>query len=409
MHPAILTIGPDRGSLDWPFFDEGHRRLVGELDEWLAMRPFETIDHRDVDAACRNLAPMLGAAGAFRHIAPAAYGGSRAEIDSRALCLSRETLAWHDGLADFSFAMQGLGSGAISLAGSPALKARILPEVARGRLIMAFALSEPEAGSDVAAMTCRADLDGDYYVLDGEKTWISNGGIADAYTVFARTGEAPGTRGISAFVLWADTPGFEIAERIEVIAPHPLARIRFRNCRIPVENRLGEAGQGFKLAMRTLDIFRPSVAAAAIGFARRALDEALAHVKSRRIFGGTLADLQLTQAKLGDMATMIDAAALLTYRAAWRRDVQNLPATREAAMAKMTATENAQWVIDQAVQLFGGRGVRAGEIVERLYREIRALRIYEGATEVQKLIVARELLRDGVRVEGELAKANHGA
>jgi acyl-CoA dehydrogenase len=247
-------------------------------------------------------------------------------------------------------------------------------------------------------MTCRAALDGDHYVLDGEKTWISNGGIADVYTVFARTGEAPGTRGISAFVVAADTPGFEIAERIDVMAPHPLARLRFRNCRILAENRLGAAGEGFKIAMRTLDIFRPSVAAAAIGFARRALDEALAHVKQRRMFGGALADLQLTQAKLGDMATMIDAAALLTYRAAWRRDVQRLPATREAAMAKMTATENAQWVIDQAVQLFGGRGVRVGEIVERLYREIRALRIYEGATEVQKLIVARELLKDDARL-----------
>jgi acyl-CoA dehydrogenase len=247
-------------------------------------------------------------------------------------------------------------------------------------------------------MACRAELDGDHYVLNGDKTWISNGGIADFYTLFARTGEATGARGISAFVAPADAPGLEIAERIEVIAPHPLARLRFRNCRVPMENRLGEAGEGFKIAMRTLDIFRPSVAAAALGFARRALDEALAHVRSRRLFGGTLADLQLTQAKLGDMATMIDAAALLTYRAAWRRDVQQLPAIREAAMAKMTATENAQWVIDQAVQLFGGRGVRVGEIVERLYREIRALRIYEGATEVQKLIVARELLKDDVRI-----------
>ncbi len=409
MERTNSRIGPDRGLLDWPFFDEGHRALVGELDAWLATRPFHTIDHLNADAACRSLAPILGAAGVFRPVAPAAYGGYRAEIDSRAVCLSRETLAWHDGLADFSFAMQGLGSGAISLAGSAALKDRILPDVVRGRLITAFALSEPEAGSDVAAMTCQAALDGDHYVLDGEKTWISNGGIADVYTVFARTGEAPGTRGISAFVVWADTPGFEIAERIDVIAPHPLARIRFGNCRIPVGNLVGEAGQGFKLAMRTLDIFRPSVAAAAIGFARRALDEALAHVKSRRMFGGTLADLQLTQAKLGDMATMIDAAALLTYRAAWRRDQQQLPATREAAMAKMTATENAQWVIDQAVQLFGGRGVRAGEIVERLYREIRALRIYEGATEVQKLIVARELLRDGVRVEGASANTGYGA
>jgi acyl-CoA dehydrogenase len=406
MNTPETKIGPDRSSLDWPFFDEGHRAFVRDADAWLAAAPFKGIDHRDADAACRRLVPMLGRAGLLAHVAPGAYGGAREAIDSRTLCLARETLAWHDGLADFSFAMQGLGSGAISLAGSEALKARILPKVARGELITAFALSEPDAGSDVAAMTCRATLDGDHYVLEGEKTWISNGGIADLYTVFARTGEAPGTRGISAFVVEADTSGFEIAERIDVIAPHPLARLRFRNCRVPAENRLGEAGEGFKIAMRTLDIFRPSVGAAALGFARRALDEALAHVKSRRMFGATLADLQLTQAKLGDMATMIDSAALLTYRAAWRRDVQKLPITREAAMAKMTATENAQWTIDQALQLFGGRGVRVGEIVERLYREIRALRIYEGATEVQKLIVARELLRDGVRVSQE---QNHGA
>jgi alkylation response protein AidB-like acyl-CoA dehydrogenase len=398
MTEAVSRAGPERGALDWPFFDEGHRALARDLDGWLATKPLEAIDHHNADAACRRLVPQLGGAGVLANVAPAAFGGARAEIDSRALCLVRETLAWHDGLADFAFAMQGLGSGAISLAGSEALKRRFLPRVARGELIAAFALSEPEAGSDVAAMSCRAAWDGDAYALDGEKTWISNGGVADFYTVFARTGEAPGARGISAFVVPADTPGLEIAERIDVIAPHPLARLRFRNCRISPENRLGESGEGFKIAMRTLDIFRASVAAAALGFARRALDEALAHVRKRRMFGGALGDLQLTQAKLGDMATMIDAAALLTYRAAWRRDVQKLPATREAAMAKMTATENAQWVIDQAVQLFGGRGVRVGEIVERLYREIRALRIYEGATEVQKLIVARELLKDEGRV-----------
>jgi acyl-CoA dehydrogenase len=398
MNPPDAEKGPDRSALDWPFFDDGHRALVRSVDGWIATNPFGAIDHHDADAACRRLVPQLGAGGLLANVTPGAYGGARPLIDSRSVCLLRETLAWRDGLADFAFAMQGLGSGAISLAGSDALKADILPRVARGELIAAFALSEPEAGSDVAAMTCRAVSAGDHYVLDGEKTWISNGGIADVYTVFARTGEAPGTRGISAFVVPADTPGFEIAERIDVMAPHPLARIRFRDCRVPGENRLGEAGEGFKIAMRTLDIFRPSVAAAALGFARRALDEALAHTKSRRMFGGALADLQLTQAKLGDMATMIDAAALLTYRAAWRRDVQKLPATREAAMAKMTATENAQWVIDQAVQMFGGRGVRVGEIVERLYRDIRALRIYEGATEVQKLIVARELLKDRGRI-----------
>ena len=393
-----IRIGPDRGGLAWPFFDDGHRALVREMDAWLATAPFAGLDHHDPDAACRKLAPMLGGAGLLAYAIPGAYGGAREGIDSRSLCLARETLAWHDGLADFAFAMQGLGSGAISLAGSEALKAEILPKVARGDLVMAFALSEPEAGSDVAAMACAARDDGDCYVLDGEKTWISNGGIADVYTVFARSGEAPGARGISAFVVFADAPGLEIAERIEVIAPHPLARLRFSGCRVPKAQRLGAAGEGFKIAMRTLDIFRPSVGAAALGFARRALDEALAHVKSRRMFGATLADLQLTQARLGEMATLIDAAALLTCRAAWRRDVERLPATREAAMAKMTATENAQVVIDQAVQMFGGRGVRVGEIVERLYREIRALRIYEGATEVQKLIVARELLKDEIRV-----------
>ena len=289
--------------------------------------------------------------------------------------------------------MQGLGSGAISLMGSDALRQRYLPRVASGEAIAAFALSEPDAGSDVAALACEARLDGDHYVLNGAKTWISNGGIADFYCVFARTGEAPGARGISAFVVDADTPGFEVAERIDLIAPHPLATITFDNCRIPVSQRLGEAGQGFKLAMMTLDIFRASVAAAALGFARRALDEGLARAKSRRMFGQTLADLQLTQAALGDMATAIDASALLTYRAAWMRDVQKQRTTREAAMAKMTATESAPSVIDRALQMFGGAGVVSGMPVEKLYREVRALRIYEGATEVQKLIIARELLK----------------
>jgi Acyl-CoA dehydrogenases len=270
----------------------------------------------------------------------------------------------------------------------------VLPKVASGEWIAAFALTEPEAGSDVGAMACAARREGDEYVLDGEKTWISNGGIADVYCVFARTGDAPGTRGLSAFVVFPDQPGFEVAERLDVIAPHPLARLRFAGLRVPAANRLGAQGEGFKIAMRTLDIFRASVAAAAVGFARRALDEALAHARNRRMFGQALADFQLTQAKLGDMATDLDAAALLTARAAWTRDVARRPTTREAAMAKMTATENAQRIIDAAVQMHGGQGVRVGVKVESLYREIRALRIYEGATEVQKLIVARELLRD---------------
>jgi acyl-CoA dehydrogenase len=319
----------------------------------------------------------------------------RPRLDSRTLCLARETLAYHDGLADFAFAMQGLGSGAITLAGSTAQRARWLPLVAQGVAIAAFALSEPDAGSDVGGMRMQAKRERDGWTLDGCKTWISNGGIADFYCVFARTGDGSGAQGISAFVVPADAAGLTVSERIELIAPHPLARLEFRNCRLPVDALLGEEGAGFKLAMRTLDIFRTSVAASALGLARRALDEALQRASSRRMFGRTLGDFQLTQAKLGEMASAIDAAALLTYRAAWLRDARDQRSTKEAAMAKMVATESAQVVIDAAVQMFGGQGVVSGEKVERLYREIRALRIYEGATEVQKLIVGRELLRRG--------------
>jgi len=391
----VDRLAPTRAHLSWPFFGPEHREFAAEFDRFATSGALDGIDHHDTDNACRTLVRKLGAAGLLRACVPAAYGGLTDPLESRRICLARETLAYHDGLADFAFAMQGLGTGAISLAGSDALKEQILPKVASGELISAFALSETEAGSDVAAMCCAARTDGDHYVLSGDKTWISNGGIADVYTVFARTDDIPGTRGISAFVVFADDPGFSIAERIDVMAPHPLATIRFSQARIPGTRRLGAPGEGFKIAMRTLDIFRSSVAAAALGFARRALDEALRHVRSRAMFGATLADLQLTQAKLGEMATMIDAAALLVYRAAWRRDVEKQATTREAAMAKMAATESAQLVIDAAVQMFGGRGVRIGEIVERLYREIRALRIYEGATEVQKLIIARELLKHG--------------
>lgn len=377
--------------LDLPFFDDEHRRLAADLDA-VAAGLCAGSDHGDTDAACRALVRALGEAGVLRHCVPAAHGGARAALDSRSLVVCRETLARHDGLADFAFAMQGLGSGPVTLAGSPPLQAEVLPRVARGEWIAAFALSEPEAGSDVAAIACTARDDGDAWVLDGEKTWISNGGIADFYCVFARTGEAPGTRGLSCLLVRAGTPGFEIAERIDVIAPHPLARLRFSGCRVPKSHLLGTPGEGFKLAMRTLDIFRASVAAAALGFARRALDEALAHAAGRRMFGQRLADFQLTQATLGDMAADIDAAALLTYRAAWARDVASRRTTREAAMAKMVATENAQKVIDRAVQMHGGQGVRVGSAVESLYREIRALRIYEGATEVQRLIIGRDLL-----------------
>ncbi|MEN3291712.1 MAG: acyl-CoA dehydrogenase [Burkholderiales bacterium] len=383
----------DKSYLSWPFLDARHRELEQSLDEWASRHVSQQHEH-DVDAACRHLVRRLGDAGWLRYaIGGTAYGAVGESIDTRAVCLIRETLARYSGLADFAFAMQGLGSGAITLFGTAEHKQRYLTRVGVGDAITAFALSEPEAGSDVAAMQCAAVADGDHYVLNGEKTWISNGGIADVYVVFARTGEAPGARGISAFIVDADTPGFSIAERIEVIAPHPLARIRFSDCRIPAANRLGEAGQGFKVAMATLDIFRTSVAAASLGFARRALDEALQRATSRKMFGQALADFQLTQAKLAQMATGIDAAALLTYRAAWQRD-QGHRVTKEAAMAKLTATETAQQVIDAAVQMFGGMGVVSEQPVERLYREIRALRIYEGATEVQQLIIARELLRE---------------
>lgn len=382
----------DNSYLKWPFFEPHHARLAQSLDAWAA----QNIAHAhgsDVDVECRQLVKALGEAGWLRHaVAGMAYGGAGEQIDTRAICLIRETLARHSGLADFAFAMQGLGSGALSLACTDEQKRRYLSRVARGEAIAAFALSEPEAGSDVAAMACEAQRDGDHYVINGEKTWISNGGIADFYVVFVRTGEAPGARGISALIVDADTPGFEIAERIHVIAPHPLARLRFNNCRVPVSQRVGAAGEGFKVAMRTLDVFRTSVAAASLGFARRAMDEALHRVTTRKMFNGLLADFQLTQAKVAQMATQIDSAALLTYRAAWLRD-QGENVTREAAMAKMTATENAQQVIDAAVQIWGGLGVVSEQPVERLYREIRALRIYEGATEVQQLIIGRDLIK----------------
>ena len=383
----------DTTYLAWPFFDDRHRELQARLEGW-ATDNISQAHHADVDAECRALVKSLGAAGWLRHaVAGAEFGGAGEALDTRALCLIRETLARHSGLADFAFAMQGLGSGAISLDGTPQQKQRYLPRVARGEAIAAFALSEPDAGSDVAAMALDARVDGDHVVLNGEKTWISNGGIADFYVVFARSGEAPGSRGISAFIVDAGTPGFEIAERINVIAPHPLARLKFSHCRVPLSQRVGAAGQGFKVAMRTLDVFRTSVAAAALGFARRAMDEALQRATTRRMFNGVLADFQLTQAKLAQMATTIDSAALLTYRAAWQRD-QGRTVTKEAAMAKMVATEGAQQVIDAAVQIWGGMGVVSEQPVERLYREIRSLRIYEGATEVQQLIIARELLKN---------------
>jgi alkylation response protein AidB-like acyl-CoA dehydrogenase len=388
--------------LDWPFFGAEHRALATRLRDW-SRDKLAHAAHPDsraaVDAECRSLVRELGQAGWTAYCVRKNDGGALETFDARAICLLRESLAWWNGLADFAFAMQGLGSGALSLAGSPALKSRYLPLVARGEAIAAFALSEPSAGSDVAAMTCRARRDGDHFVLDGAKTWISNGGIADFYCVFARTspGEARadgsiGSSGISAFVVERTDAGLSIDERIDVIAPHPLATLGFRSCRIPADRLIGEIGDGFRLAMRTLDVFRTSVAAAALGFGQRALDEALAHAQARPMFGKRLADFQLTQAALAEMATELDAARLLTYRAAWLRD-RGENVTGAAAMAKLTATESAQRVIDRALQMFGGRGVVHGEVVERLYREIRALRIYEGASEVQKLIIGRELLK----------------
>lgn len=386
----------DTAYLEWPFFDAPHRDLAHRVDSW-AKAALDRMPHPEerhaVDNACRALVQALGDAGWLRYTVPASHGGALETLDSRSLCLLRETLARHHGLADFAFAMQGLGSGALSLAGSEALKSAYLPRVAQGRAIAAFALSEPQAGSDVSAISTQAVREGGDWLISGTKTWISNGGIADFYVVFARTSDAPGARGLSAFVVDAATPGLEIASRIDVVAPHPLATLQFDRCRVPATHLLGEQGQGFKLAMQTLDIFRASVAAAALGFARRALDEAIDRSRHRKMFGQTLADFQLTQAALAEMATELEAAALLTYRAAWLRDVKKERTTKEVAMAKMTATESAQRIIDRAVQIFGGLGVTRGQIVESLYREIRSLRIYEGATEVQKLIIARELLK----------------
>jgi acyl-CoA dehydrogenase len=382
-------------TLAWPFFDESHRRFADALARW-ADATLPSLPHHDVDEACRVRVKALGDAGFLKAVVPAEHGGLNARLDVRTLCVAREILSFRDGLADFAFAMQGLGTGAITLFGSPELKARYLPPVRDGSAIAAFALSEPEAGSDVAALGSTATPDGPAAVrLNGTKTWISNAGIADHYVVFVRTGEARGAKGLSAFVVDADAAGVSVGERIEVIAPHPLAPLRFEDVRVPLTNRLGGPGDGFRVAMATLDIFRATVGAAALGFARRALHESVAHATSRHLFGAPLGDLQMTQAAIADSATEVDAAALLVYRAAWTKDAGAARVTREAAMAKMFASEAAQRVIDRAVQIHGGLGVTKGVKVEELYREIRALRIYEGATEVQKIVIARETLRGG--------------
>ncbi|HEV3177380.1 MAG TPA: acyl-CoA dehydrogenase family protein [Stellaceae bacterium] len=384
----------DRSFLAWPFFEPRHRDFAAGLDDWArqVVSPHVDEDERDVDGTCRMLVRLLGEAGWLRVCVPAPYGGRADRLDVRTLCLARDILARHSGLADFAFAMQGLGSGPITLYGTPELKAAYLPKVAEGRHVGAFALSEPEGGSDVAGLRMTARPDGNHFVLDGRKAWISNAGIADHYVVFARTGEAPGSKGLSAFVVDAATPGLRIAERIEVIAPHPLGTLAFEACRVPASHLLGKPGDGFKIALATLDVFRSTVGAAALGFARRALDEAVARAGSREIFGQRLANLQATQMRIADMATEIDAAALLVYRAAWTKDCVAERVTREAAMAKLYATEAAQRVIDSAVQLWGGLGVTRGVPVERLYREIRSLRIYEGTSEIQKLVIAGQVL-----------------
>ncbi|MEX5576978.1 acyl-CoA dehydrogenase family protein [Pseudophaeobacter sp. A-200-2] len=377
----------DRTFLNWPFFEDRHRTLAADLDAWAA-ETVSGIDHSDTDAACRALVTALGEGGWAQHSgAPAGE-----TLDVRSLCLIRETLARHDGLADFAFAMQGLGTGAISLFGNEAQQAEWLPLTRSGQAISAFALTEPQSGSDVANSTMTATLDGDEYVLNGEKTWISNGGIADVYTLFARTGEGPGAKGLSAFIVPAGLPGFEVVERQQVIAPHPLATLRFTDCRIPANAMIGGPGQGFRIAMSVLDVFRSTVAAAALGFARRALDEALSRVTSRQVQGAPLFDLQMVQGHIADMALDVDAAALLVYRAAWTKDSGAARVTREAAMAKLFSTDQAQQVIDKAVQLHGGDGVRHGQKVEELYRDIRALRIYEGASDVQRVVIARQTL-----------------
>ncbi|RCK38699.1 acyl-CoA dehydrogenase family protein [Thalassospira xiamenensis] len=384
----------DTSYLDWPFFEDRHRDLAARLDAWAGAN-LDGIDHHDVDGACRDLVARLNDGGWLKHAAidpdcdPDQDG---AKLDVRSLCLIRETLARYDGLADFAFAMQGLGSGAISLFGTRAQRAEILPKVRSGKAIAAFALTEPQSGSDVANIALEARADGGHFVLNGEKTWISNGGIADFYCVFARTGEAPGAKGLSAFLVPADTAGLSIAERLETIAPHPLARLKFDDCRIPATALIGLPGEGFKIAMSVLDVFRSTVAAAALGFARRALDETISRVQSRELFGAPLFDLQMVQGHVADMALDVDASALLVYRAAWLKDSGASRVSREAAMAKLYSTDHAQTVIDKAVQIHGGDGVRSGHIVETLYREIRALRIYEGASDVQKIIIARQTL-----------------
>jgi acyl-CoA dehydrogenase len=377
-------------TIDWPFFDEEHRAFAAGLERWL--RGADVLDdERNSDASSRAWVRALADGGWLRACVPGEYGGLRAGLDTRTLCLARETLAYRSALADFAFAMQGLGSAPVSLFGGAELRRRYLPNVANGRCVAAFALSERNAGSDVAALATRARRDGDSYVIDGEKTWISNAGVADLYVVFARTG-SDGAKGLSAFAVDAASAGCSAGKRIETISPHPLGALRLEHCRVPLVRRIGEEGEGFKIAMATLDVFRSTVGAAALGFARRALAESVTHANSRQLFGASLGVLQMTQAAIAAMATDVDASALLVYRAAWTKDSGAASVARESSMAKWFATEAAGRVCDRAVQLFGARGVTRGEIVERLYRDVRALRIYEGASEIQQIVIAKQLL-----------------
>ena len=387
----------DNTFLDWPFFDERHRNFATKLTTWAKneIAPLENDDHNTnetLDRSFKSIIHKLGEAGWLKYTIPKAFGGALDELDVRHMALARSILGYHAGLADFAFAMQGLGSGSITLFGSEELKQKYLPDVGLGKRTAAFAISEPEGGSDVASMSTSAALDGNHYVINGVKTWISNAGIADQYVLFARTGDAPGAKGLSAFVIDADNPGLKVTDRINVIAPHPLGTVTLTDCRVPTSSMLGQSGDGFKVAMTTLDIFRTTVGAAALGFARRAMDEAIDRSKTREAFGKKIGDFQIIQAKIGDMAVKIDAAALLIYRSAWVKDVHRTRVTRESSMAKLYATESAQEVIDEAVQIFGGMGVVSGVIVERLYREIRALRIYEGTSEIQKLVIAGQAM-----------------
>lgn len=384
----------DRTFLDWPFFEDRHRKLAAELRAWCEANITEDDHHEtDPDKISSSFVRRLGKAGYLRLTVPAEAGGTNEKLDVRSLCIGRETLAYHHGLADFAFVMQGLGTGPISLFGTAAQKQQWLPKIGTGERIAALAMSEINAGSDVAAMTTRAHQDGEDWIINGEKTWISNGGIANQYSVIARISDAPGAKGLAAFIVDADAPGLTVPHRIDVIAPHPLGTVRFENVRIPANQMLGKPGDGFKIAMSNLDIFRSTVGAAALGFARRALDEALRRTQERVVFGQRLSEFQLTQARLADMATLVDTSALLVYRSAWTKDSGAARVTREASMAKMYATEAAQQVVDGAVQLWGGQGVVSGNMVERLYREVRALRLYEGTTEINKLVIAGQTLQ----------------